>query len=211
MPVYAHCDNCGHDFESWGLAFDESVDSTVNLGGNAETCPNCGHVARIMEGKYNLSPEGMEIVDAPQWSRDLIIRLSPKQRHRLSTTVQWAQTQASNPNADDARTARALEKSIEQNVPAVKPWLERFRSPESGNLAGWLSLLIAVITLIITVTSGGDGISGDELERILDETVRAVQSEQSPATLATPTPPEPTTQPPMPPPEVTELPTPDTH
>ncbi|GAA1161980.1 zinc ribbon domain-containing protein [Microbacterium oxydans] len=209
MPVYAHCDSCGHDFESQGLAISGPGSAGVTLVGNAESCPRCGREARIMDGRFKISEDAIEVIDAPPWSRDLIIRLTPKQRHRIDATVRWAQLRRVDPATDDEKTVRALEKTIEENVPAIQPWLEKFRGPTSSNIAAWLAVLISILMWITSNNSGG--VTPQQLEQILDETVRSAQSEQSQSTRAQPTGPAAPLQSPEPFPQASELPSPGTH
>ena len=161
-----------------------------------------------MDGRFKISDDAIEVIEAPQWSRDLIIRLTPKQRHRIETTVKWAQLRRADPTTDDEKTVRALEKTIEENVPAIRPWLEKFRSPTSSNIAAWLAVLI---TILMWITNNNSGITPEQLEQILDETVRSSQSEQSQSTPAQPTGPAEPPQSPEPFLPASELPSPDTH
>lgn len=204
MPVYAHCPSCGLDFESRAFAFEGATN--INLQGNWETCPSCGQMASIMDGRFNISGGTLEVLDGPQWTRDLLIRLSKKDIHKLRTAVAWVEQQ---PEPSD-HTADVLAKSITVAVPQVAPWLRRAAEQFRDNPAGWTSVLIALVTLFVSI-GANQGISADQLEEILDETVRSVQNEQVQPSGEEPMQPSPATPPPEEPPTATELPTPKTR
>jgi hypothetical protein len=183
MPVYAHCPRCGLDFESIGFAI-QGMENT-SLGLATETCPRCGGRARVMEGTFNSRGDDVEIVTAPEWTHALFLRLSKAQVHSLKTAAAWAQQRAADPSTDEERTVKTLEKAIEVNAPAAVGWLERARREFGGNLSGWVAVLMAVITLIVMF--GQQGVSADDLERILDDRIQSVPESPEPSAPADPT------------------------
>jgi hypothetical protein len=46
------------------------------MRGNLERCPKCGLMARTPEGTYNVRDGLVEVVDAPQWTRDAFTQAS---------------------------------------------------------------------------------------------------------------------------------------
>lgn len=179
MPVYAHCFHCGHDFESNAYNLQQSVGTQIV--GVQETCPNCGRLARVMEGQFSFIGPDVTIHNAPQWSRDLVFRLSKAQAHRLKTTVAWAQQRVEEHPESDERAAQAVEKSLEENAPAVLRMLDALGGRRGMAAAAWLGVLIAVVMLLLQIfgQSGGE-FSEDDVQQVVEETVRAYERQQSP-------------------------------
>lgn len=165
-----------------------------------------------MEGTFNVAPNSVEMLAGPGWTRDLLIRLSKKDIHRLRTAVAWAEQQAQ--AEDDAHRAEVLEKTVTSVAPELSPVLvglrAKVRHEYENHLAAWVGILIALITLLVTM-SGPQGISGEQLEQILEETVRHVQSAPDPTVGEAPTGGVLSTRGPEEPPPATEIPTPKTR
>jgi len=165
---------------------------TSTFIGGASNCPVCGKPTEILSGDYTTEHDG---------STNARLVLTASQLRRLAQSLEWARQELANPTPDEEHAVRVLEKTIEVQAPQVKAWLDRFKGSTSMATATWLGALMTVLTLLLQIFGTDQGVSGDELERILDETVRAIHSEQS--TEAPVTPPRP--------PTVTELPAPETH
>ncbi|MEV8023421.1 hypothetical protein [Microbacterium sp. NPDC080220] len=165
-----------------------------------------------MEGNFNIVGDTVEMTSGPVWSRELLIRLNKKQVHALRASVAWAQQQAD--HADDAHRADVLEKTVLAAVPQLEKPLrgirEKIQHEYDNHLAAWVTVLITLIMFIVTMNSQ-QGISGEQLEQILDETVRHVQSEQAQTVDAEPTTEVQPPRGPEEPPPATEIPTPKTR
>lgn len=191
------CDTHGL-VEGRGIRFEQAT-GTVVVGGEDE-CSICGRPAERVDGTYSFS----------NGEQHVALRLSGAQLFRLRQSLAWAHKELAKPDPDLHRTARVLEKTVEANAPQAKRWLDRFQSTTSMALAAWVGALAGVIAALVSLTPN-QGVSADDLERILDETVRAVRSEQAPAEPVTPTQKGLLPESQVRPPTVTELPTPETR
>lgn len=206
------CRNCGNEFVSQAFNLTNSLRMTFeNVG---ETCPRCGATATAMEGTFNLRGGSTEVVSAPQWSRDLVFRMNAQQAHRLRQTVNWAQDRIERGDPKPERTARALERSLQENVPQGKSFLSWLRgkvlSQESGVIAAWVGSLASVGALLLAL-NGQPNMSSGDVQQIIDEAVQASREERAAAERAGTIEPGRLILPPLRHPRVTELPTPKTH
>jgi hypothetical protein len=198
MPgVLVICEEHGLVDGSQFIAFENS---DVSVAGSEAWCPICGRPAEIADGKYS---DRSGVFSAQ-------LRLSPSQIETLRKSLRWAEQELAKPEPDEDRAVRVLEATIERAVPDGRSFLEHFRGKTSMAAAAWLACLIALVTLLVSVTAN-QGINPEDLERILDETVRSAQNEQPREAPAEPT----ESPPPQPSPEsippATELPTPKTR
>lgn len=74
IPVY--CPHCGAVFQSRGFSIAPGAFRSVFVG-NLETCIQCGKLARIIDGVFDVSREGiLSLVEGPDISRELLQRFS---------------------------------------------------------------------------------------------------------------------------------------
>lgn len=103
----------------------------------------------------------------------------------MLNALTWAQEARKESDADEARIADQLEHTLRKEVPAASGILDKFKGSMSGNLANWLGVVIALISLLISVESS---FSEHDLEQILQQTVQQLQNERTPAAPADSTP-----------------------
>lgn len=162
----------------WQL--DESSD--IGFEGSYGLCTVCGALAPVLDGVYG---ESGGVMTAN-------VRLSKQQAHRLKQSLQWAAERKITEEADAAHVARVLERTLEENAPQVKPWLDKFRGSTSMAVATWIATLTSVITLILTFyVSSGQSISGDQLEQILERALDEQRSQEGPVAPTQSAPPPP--------------------
>lgn len=167
---------------------------------SAIPCPVCGRGAAVVDGDYTSDGEGN--LRATLW-------LTREQDLRLRAALIRAK-QRQVRGASDEEAAQQLEDSLVEAVPQAKSVLDAFKGERGMATATWLGVLISLVTVFLTLTSD-NGISEQDLERILDETVRSVQSEQSRTEPQDPSTSAERQQPRVQPPVVFDLPTPETH
>ena len=66
----AYCQNCKIVFPATLLSADNVTDLTIR--NCSETCPRCGAMARIAEGTFNIQDDVISIVNAPNFTKQLI-------------------------------------------------------------------------------------------------------------------------------------------
>lgn len=173
--------------------------ATIVTVGGVAYCPVCGRSAEVADGSYRADYRGGVSVD---------LKLSPSQRQALRSALKRAE-QGRRKGEDAESIARHLEDTVVEVVPAASSVIEKFSGNKGMAAAAWLGVLISLITLLLQVTTDS-GISEQELQQILDETVRAVQSEHELGEELPPLPSVPERGAAKPP-TVTEIPTPETH
>lgn len=160
-------------------------------------CPKCGRASQILGGEY----------ESTQSPRSAKVTLHPDFQRYGKRRVQEALDEYLLRHNEQA--ARELEESIVEAVPTAGPILDALRGSTSMALAAWVSVLLAIATLILTVTDD-QGLSKQELQEVIDAVRDGATSSES-TKPAGPSSPSAPSQPGSPPPTVIELPTPDTH
>lgn len=173
--------------------------ATIVTVGGVAYCPLCGRPAEVADGSYRADYRGGMSVN---------LKLSPSQRQVLRAALRRAE-QGRRKGDDVESIARRLEDTFAEVAPGASSVIEKFSGKQSMAAAAWLAVLISLVTLLLQVTDDS-GISEQELQQILDETVRAVQSEHELGEQL-PTLPSSPERGATEPPAVTELPTPETH
>lgn len=64
MIIMAHCEYCGALFRSRAFG-GISGNITLTLTGNKETCPNCGQMANIADGVFDIAGDVIRVISAP--------------------------------------------------------------------------------------------------------------------------------------------------
>jgi hypothetical protein len=171
-----------NDSGSSGILIEDSIG--VTLEGNLGQC-FCGRPAPYVDGTY-------DVVNDRMTAR---LRLSSRQIFQLRAVLRKAEEAAT----EEAQRASALqmEATLRDTVPEISGVLDKIGSPASMGFAAWLSVLMAVVTLIVTF--GSQGIDQGELEQIVEQTVSRMLLEQ-----------QEDSQPITPPPAI-EIPPPNTH
>ncbi len=194
----AMCRN-GHVTPVVGIEMGADIDG-FSFGGGSTICGVCGEQADFLAGSYSSDARGAVTAR---------LNLTPSQLHRLKQSLRFAELEMSKHEPDRERAVRVLERTIEENAPAVKTVLDRMRDPLVGHSAAWVAVLIAIM---IWLTQGGaDGATAEDVQRIADETARSVLHEQAEKDSTSSEVPASNSPPREQPPTVTELPTPKTH
>lgn len=172
------------------------------MGNSKVSCPQCGAQAAVPDGNYSFDDE-----NKPGWT--YFKPLTSSQVFRLRQTITWVRQEIAKPEPDEERAARVLEKTIEENAPQLRGFLDRLRDPAVGNVGAWVAILIAILMWLSQPQP--DGISPDEVEQILERVVQSAQTGPTNQELKSPTGPAEQTPPEGPAPTVTGLPTPETR
>ena len=69
IPV--SCPTCGALFASRAFAISGNV-KNLTLIGNKETCPNCGEMANIVDGVFDVADNVLSVVKAPQITKEML-------------------------------------------------------------------------------------------------------------------------------------------
>lgn len=143
----------------------------VTFANSATTCPipGCGELAMILDGWYVTGGiGGAETVYTPTLAA----------RRRLETVLAWAQTELSKPEPDVEKVAARVGVQIEKDAPKLYERIKTVLSlPALMGAATLAALLVAILTPLVS----DQGISAEDLQRILEETTRNVQpSQESP-------------------------------
>lgn len=200
LPILVQCPTHGLVVNS-DAVIHEGGSARVIFQYNSVNCPYCGVVSPAINAEYYRDGFGV-------WRA--IYNASREQLESIGMAVRGAKT-ALRSNGDQKAAAELLEKEIVNAAPDVKPILEALKGSGSMAIATWLSVLLSMAMFFLAIHTADSGVSSDELERILDETVRAVHSGQSHTGPAVPSTSGEVPPPEVPPPTVTELPTPDTR
>lgn len=73
----ARCTNpsCGYLFTASGI-FGGGLGLSIQLIGNGTNCPRCGSIARVGDGLYEFSQNGLSLKEGPALTKEMIARLS---------------------------------------------------------------------------------------------------------------------------------------
>lgn len=96
----------------------------------------------------------------------------------MRNVLLWAQAEVATERRPAEAIAATIERTLEKDAPAVAGWLSAFKGPASANAAAWLAVLLAIL---MWVTSGNDGLTPEDVSRIVEETVNNVQDGSAPA------------------------------
>lgn len=189
-----------HGFMELPLKFKSDLGSIrINMVGSRTRCPVCDKVVPIVDGSYDYVDGVIERAR---------LQLSVSQTHRLRQSLRWAQQELAKAEPDEDRMVRVLERTIEEQAPQLKTWLDRLRDPAVGNVAGWVAVLVSIL---MWVTSQAAPVSEDDVRRVVEETIHSETTEQERAGQGGSG--TPGARPPYPeaPPRATEIPTPKTR
>ncbi|MER7070956.1 hypothetical protein [Terrabacter sp. NPDC000476] len=129
--AFIYCEHCKTFSEGHGIGFDSS--STVTVIDNLESCPRCGHTARILDGTYSAVDDVMTFVAANRWSADRMAEFAAEVRETWKT------------RGPEAAAAVIAEREPE----LAKKWGRKLTSPEQLTL-----LLTAISTAAALVGLG---------------------------------------------------------
>ena len=92
IPVY--CPNCGAIFKSRLVA--ASSVRNLTFGGNRETCIQCGEMANIVDGVFDVSENALKLLQGPQITVDVLRAFSEllERAHQNMITPDELQTEA---------------------------------------------------------------------------------------------------------------------
>lgn len=81
MSVPAQCTKCGTIF--WSRQYDFTMSKRLRLGNNWESCiaSGCSGMARLADGLFDFTSEGIEVLSAPEITHEMIAAL----RKRISS------------------------------------------------------------------------------------------------------------------------------
>ena len=135
MPsIPAFCNNCGLIFNS-GFSFEGNIQN-IQMTGNTSQCPNCGNVATVPDGLYNITNNTIELLKGPDIS---VQRL--KALKRFVTDLQ-----------NKELTEEELTKTISKDAPELSSIVDAL--PKTRNeLYAFLAVIISVITMLIGTLS----------------------------------------------------------
>jgi hypothetical protein len=135
MPsIPAFCDNCGFIFNS-GYSFGGNVQN-IQMTGNKSQCTNCGNMADIPDGLYNVVNNTINLLKGPDIS---VQRL--KTLKRFVTDLR-----------DKELTKEQLSKTITKEAPELSSIVDAL--PKTRNeLYAFLAVLISLITMLIGTLS----------------------------------------------------------
>jgi hypothetical protein len=73
-PVPSKCLSCGLVFSSGAISISNC--DQITLGSNFENCPQCGGLARMVEGTFDALGQKLEVIQASSFDRQLIEQLN---------------------------------------------------------------------------------------------------------------------------------------
>lgn len=113
-------------------------------------------------------------------------------QRRLATVLAWAQEELARPEGDPEKVVKRVEQSLEREAPSLMSKVAKFlRSEELKGATPLAALLVSILLLLVSLRPQEQGVSAEDLERILDETVRSVQEERRTEPTLPPVPPAP--------------------
>lgn len=143
VPIYSHCNHCGHTFES-ALANLMGASVRASLSGNRESCPSCGKIARVMEGEFFITPEGTEMLSGPQWTRDML--------ERIAQQLADVERLASSPDLSDQDAREKIDALLEEIAgtnPLVAEHYRALADPQSRKTWALAAKSVAVNVLAV--------------------------------------------------------------
>ncbi|MEV7758360.1 hypothetical protein AB0O16_14530 [Microbacterium sp. NPDC089180] len=158
-----------HGIQSAGGMFGGDASVIFRNVGLSCPVPGCRQTASMLEGEY----EFRDSLRLPT-----LFTPTPAEARRLRNVLIWAQAEAASDRRPAEAIAATIERTLEKDAPAVAGWLSAFKGPVSANAAAWLAVLLAIL---MWVTSGSDGLTPEDVSRIVEETVKTVQDGGSPA------------------------------
>ncbi|MBB3325480.1 hypothetical protein [Microlunatus antarcticus] len=130
----AICPRCGCVFQS-GLHFGYAIHTTV-IGGQS-SCPNCGHMAAIPDGVYDLNPLIREL--AAKADRESLLALVRAFRGAQGGTGQELA----------AAVAAAGQNAPSEAQPLFLALAKFVKSLPTGSLAEWAAVIVALLALLV--------------------------------------------------------------
>jgi len=127
------------------------VSSGIVIEGGQQTCPNCGAMARILDGEWGDAGGAMRLLRGPEWS---IRRLADFQQ-RLR----------------DAKSAAEAWRIVEQEAPELAREVKRQRPKMSGgDVAAWISAIFAALMYVQSMMQGQPA-TPEQIRRVVHEVV----------------------------------------
>lgn len=160
VEIPAFCGSCGAVFGS-GIVADNVQGLT--LVGNKARCPRCGEWAEIPDGTFDIVENTIRILSAPELTRQRL--------EELRQVVEAARAgAASNPEESLAR--------LRDQAPELRGVLDFMLSSRGGALAGWLALLVMILTVL--AARPDDQISDDQMHEMTRTVIEGVEKAPPP-------------------------------
>ncbi|WP_157096538.1 hypothetical protein [Microbacterium arborescens] len=140
-------------------------DGLVRITGGSMPCPWCGKQARVLDGDYGLK----DTLRLPT-----VFMPSPAERNRLRNIMQWAESKLADTLRDDSAVVESLERGLLKDAPAVAGMLDSLGGAKSMGIATWLMVLLMIYQMVVA----GQGVSADDVQRIVNEGVEQLQGQR---------------------------------
>lgn len=139
----------------------------LTLSGNTESCPTCGRPSKIVDGTFNVSPDGVvKVLSAPEWTRDA-----------LREAQRAIQNLARHSNDDPDSQIRHLEETspavAELLTAATEGWTREQKLQLWGVLLTFLSIVLGAVGMYQNSTH--QELSPGEIAVIVNEAVKQAQ------------------------------------
>jgi hypothetical protein len=108
MSVPVYCPHCGALFSSRAFHFGGNV-RNLRLEGNRETCVNCGQLANIVDGTFDISEGVLSLISGPQFTRDVLKAFAELVQRAVNREITPAELQEQ-AEAIDPELGRAVSK-----------------------------------------------------------------------------------------------------
>ena len=154
--VPGRCVRCGRAVApQGGLHIENSTGVTLGGNGTGGGCPHCGGDVRLIDGTFNFRAEGIEVLEAPTWSREVIDAL------RL-TLQRIVDEQPDDPVAEVAQVSPEMARAINK---ATSGW-------DKNSVTMLISILLAVLMGVYQVArdarADDSGATPDEIRQIIN-------------------------------------------
>jgi hypothetical protein len=153
--VPAHCQSCGLTWQPHGGIFIENS-RNVTLRNGSTNCPRCGSTARFLEGTFNVRDDLIEVLSAPDWTREKF--------RELQGVLNWARLHL----ADDPEAVIARVSEVDRRVGGLL---------QSRLIAGWtrddtwklVMAILAAVAIVVSVMGQRGGLSEEDVRRIVEQ------------------------------------------
>ena len=147
-------------------AFSHSGGARVHVVGARASCPLCGRVVPIVDGRYTQEVFG---------GLSAVLNPTPDQLVRLRRAALWAQREAIRPEVDQADVREQLRKTVAVEAPGILRLIDVATSRRAVGVAAWIAILIALVQFVSS--SQAEPLTPEVVEEIIEQVEREIGRE----------------------------------
>jgi hypothetical protein len=159
----AFCPNCGLIFAPPSVVVGEGARVRgLTLSGNVQRCPQCGGLAELPEGTFDVADETIRVLSASDLTRERLLRLQ-------AILEQAGRAEMPTEAAADA---------IADEAPALKRLFDRY--PKMGRaLIKWLEIIVVILLAQGLAELRDDSATRHDVQQAVEQAIMQVHHQQS--------------------------------